>query len=55
MTPTVVGSRSPGVMDRSEKTTQRLHERLGPQPYVTDPLQPGVDPARLDLAHPAGK
>lgn len=49
VTPTVVDSRSPGLVDRINKTTDRLEERLGKPPYITDPLQPGSDPARPNL------
>lgn len=49
VTPTVVDSRSPGVVDRVQKTNQRLQDRLQTsQPFLGDPLQPGSDPARLD-------
>jgi pilus assembly protein CpaC len=48
VTPTVVDSRSPGVVDRVRKTTDRLDERLGPQPHLTQPLQPGTDIGRPD-------
>jgi pilus assembly protein CpaC len=49
VTPTVVDSRSPGVVDRIQKTSDRLQERLGALPNLTDPLQPGSNPGRLDL------
>jgi pilus assembly protein CpaC len=48
VTPTVVDSRSPGVVDRVRKTEERLSDRLGPQPHLIDPLQPGTDMARPD-------
>jgi pilus assembly protein CpaC len=48
VTPTVVDSRSPGMVDRVRKTSERLDERLGPQPHLTQPLQPGADIGRLD-------
>jgi pilus assembly protein CpaC len=43
VTPTVVDARSPGLVDRVEKTTERLSERLDRSPYLSDPLQPGSD------------
>ena len=43
VTPTVIDARSPGLVDRVERTRQRLEERMGPQPYLNDPLQPGRD------------
>lgn len=48
VTPTVVDSRSPGIVDRVQKTHERLQDRLGTQPYLIDPLQPGSNPGRLD-------
>jgi pilus assembly protein CpaC len=41
VTPTVVDSHSPGLVDRVERATQRLEEQMGPQPYLSNPLQPG--------------
>lgn len=46
VTPTVVDSRSPGLVDRVERATERLRQNFGPTPYLTDPLQPGQDPAK---------
>ncbi|MCC2961277.1 pilus assembly protein N-terminal domain-containing protein [Massilia sp. IC2-278] len=48
VTPTVVDSRSPGLVDRVQKTTERLSERLDRSPYLSDPLQPGSDSNRPD-------
>lgn len=48
VTPTVVDSRSPGVVDRVQKTQERLQDRLGTPPYLTEPLQPARNPGRLD-------
>lgn len=45
VTPTVVDSQTPGLVDRVNRTTERLEQRLGRQPYLTDPLQPGVPAA----------
>jgi pilus assembly protein CpaC len=42
VTPTVMTSQSPGQRDRIERTTERLQERFGATPYLSDPLQPGV-------------
>jgi pilus assembly protein CpaC len=42
VTPTVMSPQSPGQRDRIERTTERLQERLGAAPYLSDPLQPGV-------------
>lgn len=54
VTPTVVDSRSPGIVDRVQKTNERLQDRLGTQPYLIDPLQPGSNPGRLDLKQVPG-
>lgn len=48
VTPTVVDSQTPGLVDRVEKTTQKLQNILGPKPYLTQPVQPGRDPAQLE-------
>jgi pilus assembly protein CpaC len=42
VTPTVMTSQSPGQRDRIERTTERLQERFGAAPYLSDPVQPGV-------------
>ncbi len=43
VTPTSVDARSPGMLDRIERTTARLAEQMGPAPYLSNPLQPGRD------------
>ena len=42
VTPTLIQANSPVVVDRINKTTERLQERMGPAPFLTEPLQPGV-------------
>lgn len=54
VTPTVIDSKSPNVVDRIKKTKERLEDRLGQVPYLSDPLQPGSDPARLDVSTAPG-
>lgn len=49
VTPTVVTPSSPGLVDRLQKTDERLEQRLGPPPYLSNPLQPGRDFSRPDL------
>jgi pilus assembly protein CpaC len=49
VTPTVIDSNSPGLVDRVERTTERLQQNLGKTPYLTNPLQPGHDPARTGV------
>lgn len=46
VTPTVVDSRTPGLVDRIEKSRERLEEQFGKPPHLSDPLQPGADPGR---------
>lgn len=61
VTPTIVDPRSKGLVDRVESTGQRLGERLGKSPYLSDPLQPGTDAGKAYLpqsqpqAQPEGK
>jgi pilus assembly protein CpaC len=55
VTPTIVDSRAPGLVDRVERATQRLGENLGKSPYLSEPLQPGSDAARFDQAPPEPK
>jgi pilus assembly protein CpaC len=50
VTPTVIDAHSPGLTRRVERATERLHQNLGTQPHLTNPLQPGSDIARPDLA-----
>lgn len=52
VTPTVVDSHSPGLVNRIERTTERLQQKLGDQPYLSNPLQPGHDPAKVDQEPP---
>lgn len=52
VTPTVVDSRSPGLVDRIDRTTDRLRRDLGAHPFLTAPLQPGHDPAQADTQPP---
>ncbi len=40
VTPTVVDPRTPALVDRIDKTRERLTDRLGPAPHLTEPLQP---------------
>ncbi|MGH8806351.1 MAG: pilus assembly protein N-terminal domain-containing protein [Noviherbaspirillum sp.] len=46
VTPTVVDSKSPDLVDRVERVNERLQQELGRPPYLTNPLQPGHDPAK---------
>ncbi len=45
VTPTVVDSQSPGLVDRVNRTTERLEQQMGRQPYLSAPLQPGASAA----------
>lgn len=57
VTPTVVDSHSPGLVERVKNTTERLEQQMGPQPYLTQPLQPGANASdfnRAKVPAPAG-
>ncbi|AKJ31667.1 pilus assembly protein N-terminal domain-containing protein [Caldimonas brevitalea] len=42
VTPTVVSAQSAGLQDRVQRVSDRLEERMGPPPHLTEPLQPGA-------------
>ncbi|HEY9106868.1 MAG TPA: pilus assembly protein N-terminal domain-containing protein [Roseateles sp.] len=48
VTPRVVAADSPSNRDRIQQTTERLQARMGPTPYLTDPVQPGVSYEKAD-------
>jgi pilus assembly protein CpaC len=52
VTPTVVNAQSPGMSDRIERTQQRLEQRLGTKPYLSEPTQPGIGYERPDTMAP---
>jgi pilus assembly protein CpaC len=43
VTPTIVDTRAPGLVERVERTKERLGEHMGPTPFLSDPLQPQTD------------
>ena len=47
VTPTIIDSRTPGLVDRVERTGQRLEQKLGRSPYLSEPLQPDTDAGRV--------
>ena len=53
VTPSVIDSQSPGLVERVNRTTERLEQRMGSQPYLSDPLQPGR-PAMQSNRPPVG-
>jgi pilus assembly protein CpaC len=53
VTPTIVDSRTPGLVDRVQRTNERLSERLDGPPHLSDPLQPGRPAERVNQAVPA--
>lgn len=58
VTPTIVDSRTPGLVDRIDQAGQRLGATLGRSPYLSEPLQPGTDashpqPSPAAVAAPA--
>lgn len=50
VTPTIVTSQSPGLVDRVDRASMQLEKNLGRSPYLSAPLQPGRDPAKPDAA-----
>lgn len=52
VTPTVVDSRSPGLADRAKRATERLEQNLGAPPFLSNPLQPGVDAGKVNQVPP---
>ncbi len=46
VTPTIVDSQTPGLVDRVQKTQTRLKKKLGPPPHLSQPLQPQHDPSQ---------
>lgn len=53
VTPTIVNSQSPGLVDRVERTTQKLQDHLGRAPYLSSPIQPADEPNNRDETPPA--
>ncbi len=53
VTPTVVSAQSPGMSDRIGRTKSRLEQRLGTNPYLSEPVQPGISYERPDTITPA--
>jgi pilus assembly protein CpaC len=49
VTPTIIDSRSPGLVDRVEKAGQRLGATLGRTPYLSEPLQPDTNASKAHL------
>jgi pilus assembly protein CpaC len=52
VTPTIVTAQTPGLVERVERAGLALEKSLGSKPYLSAPLQPGLDPARPDLMGP---
>jgi pilus assembly protein CpaC len=52
VTPTIVTAQTPGLVERVERVGLALEKSLGSKPYLSAPLQPGLDPARPDLMGP---
>lgn len=52
VTPTVVDSRSAGLVDRIERTTEKLGAQLGRSPYLSDPIQPDRNAADFNAGRP---
>jgi pilus assembly protein CpaC len=54
VTPTVIDAHAPGLVDRVNRTSERLHRHLGPSPHLSNPLQPGSNAARPDITENSG-
>jgi pilus assembly protein CpaC len=54
VTPTLVDPTSPGIAGRLQKTSERLQDKLGPQPHLSNPLLPNRDVSRPDLPDASG-
>ena len=52
VTPTIVDSHSPGLVDRTRRAGERLEQQLGAPPFLTDPLQPGRDAGKVNQTPP---
>jgi len=50
VTPSVVDSASPGLVDRVGRATQRLEKQLGRPPYLSEPLQANMPAAEFNRA-----
>ncbi len=55
VTPTVVDSQSPGLVDRINRTGERLEQQMGRQPYLSNPLQPGMPAADFNRRQAPGR
>ena len=53
VTPTIVDSQTPGLVDRVQSTQKRLQRKLGPPPHLSQPLQPNHDPAQTSAVQVA--
>ncbi len=53
VTPTVVNAQSPDNVDRVQRAQERLEQRLGPTPHLSEPLQPGSGGQRRAVQAPA--
>ena len=42
VTPTIIDSQSAGLVDRVNRTGERLEQQMGRQPFLSNPLQPGA-------------
>ncbi len=47
VTPTVVDSHTPELVDRIDRTRQKLQDNLGKAPYLSTPIQPGQDASQF--------
>lgn len=54
VTPSIVDSQTPALVDRVQSTQDRLQKNLGqPPPHLSEPLQPNHDPAKTQVIQEA--
>ncbi|GGX86268.1 hypothetical protein GCM10007386_16340 [Pseudoduganella dura] len=47
VTPTVVDTRAPGLVERVERAKEKLSEHMGAEPFLKEPIQPNTDAGKL--------
>ncbi|MES2259664.1 MAG: pilus assembly protein N-terminal domain-containing protein [Pseudomonadota bacterium] len=55
VTPSIVDSHSPALVDRTARATERLNKNMDQEPHLSDPLQPGSNAARFNQVPPPVK
>ena len=47
VTPTVVDTRAPGLVERVERAKEKLGEHMGAEPFLKEPIQPDTDAGKV--------